>query len=42
MEALRFELNPGGIPDFEGVATEGLGVLETLKCVSKIVVKTLS
>ena len=42
MEALRAELNPGGVPDFEGVATDGLGVFETLKCVSKLVVKTLS
>ena len=42
VEALRAQLNPGGVPDFEGVATEGAGVFETLKCVSKLVVKTLS
>ncbi len=42
VEALRAQLNPGGAPDFEAVATEGKGVFETLKCVSKLVVKTLS
>jgi signal recognition particle receptor subunit beta len=39
---LRAELNPGGVEDFEGVAIEGKGVFETLKAVSKMVVKTLS
>jgi mutual gliding-motility protein MglA len=42
VEELRSELNPGGVPDFEGVAIEGAGVFETLKAVSKLVVKTLS
>ncbi len=42
IEAMRAQLNPGGVPDFESVATEGKGVFETLKCVSKLVVKTLS
>ena len=42
VEALRAQLNPGGVPEFEGVATEGLGVFETLRSVSKLVVKTLS
>jgi signal recognition particle receptor subunit beta len=41
LEALRAQLNPG-VPDFEAVATEGKGVFETLKSVSKLVVKTLS
>jgi mutual gliding-motility protein MglA len=41
VEELRAELNPGGVPDFEGVAIEGTGVFETLKAVSKLVVKTL-
>ncbi len=31
-----------GVPDFEGVAIEGKGVFETLKAVSKLVVKNLS
>jgi signal recognition particle receptor subunit beta len=42
VETLRAQLNPGGVPDFEGVATEGTGVFETLRSVSKLVVKTLS
>jgi mutual gliding-motility protein MglA len=39
---MRAELNPMGVPDFEAVALEGKGVFETLKTVSKQVVKTLS
>ena len=39
---LRAQLNPGGVPDFEGVATDGDGVFDTLKAVSKMVVKSLS
>ncbi len=42
MEELRSELNPMGVPDFPGVAVRGDGVFETLKAVSKQVVKTLS
>jgi mutual gliding-motility protein MglA len=42
VEELRRELNPGGVPDFEAVAIEGTGVFETLRAVSKLVVKTLS
>ncbi len=42
VEELRGQLNPGGVPDFEAVATAGEGVFETLKAVSKLVVKTLS
>jgi len=42
MEELRSELNPMGVPDFPGVAVRGDGVFETLKSVSKQVVKTLS
>jgi signal recognition particle receptor subunit beta len=42
VEELRSQLNPGGVPDFEAVAVEGKGVFETLKAVSKMVVKTLS
>jgi len=41
-EELRAELNPGGVPDFGAVAVDGKGVFETLKEVSKMVVKTLS
>ena len=39
---LRAQLNPGGVPDFGAVALDGQGVFETLKEVSKMVVKTLS
>jgi signal recognition particle receptor subunit beta len=39
---LRAQLNPSGVPDFEGVAIEGKGVFDTLKSVSKLVVKSLS
>jgi signal recognition particle receptor subunit beta len=42
MEELRAQINPMGVPDFEAVALEGKGVFETLKCVSKMVVKALS
>jgi len=42
MEELRAQINPMGVPDFEGTAIEGKGVFETLSCVSKLVVKTLS
>jgi mutual gliding-motility protein MglA len=42
VEELRAELNPMGVPDYEAVAVEGIGVFETLKAVSKQVVKTLS
>jgi mutual gliding-motility protein MglA len=42
VETLREQLNPAGVPDFEGVAIEGVGVFETLRAVSKLVVKTLS
>jgi signal recognition particle receptor subunit beta len=39
---LRAQINPMGVPDFEGVAIEGKGVFETLSCVSKLVVESLS
>ena len=39
---LRAQLNPTEVSDFEAVATEGKGVFDTLKAVSKQVVKTLS
>jgi signal recognition particle receptor subunit beta len=41
-EELRAQLNPMGVPDFEGVAIEGQGVFETLGAVSKMVVQALS
>lgn len=42
VEELRAQINPMGVPDFEGVAIDGKGVFETLSSVSKLVVKTLS
>jgi signal recognition particle receptor subunit beta len=42
VEELRAQLNPMGVPDFEGIAIEGKGVFETLTSVSKLVVKALS
>ena len=41
VEQLRARLNPSGAPDFEGVATEGKGVFETLAAVSRLVVRSL-
>lgn len=41
-EELRAQINPMGVPDFEGVAINGAGVFETLTCVSKLVVESLS
>ncbi len=41
-EELRAQINPMGVPDFEGIATEGKGVFETLSCVSKLVIASLS
>jgi signal recognition particle receptor subunit beta len=41
-EDLRAQINPMGVPDFEAVAINGAGVFETLSCVSKLVVETLS
>ncbi len=42
MGDLKAQLNPMGVPDFEGVAIEGRGVFETLGAVSKMVVQALS
>ena len=42
VDQLRAQLNPKGVPDFEGVAIEGSGVFETLTSVSKLVVNALS
>jgi signal recognition particle receptor subunit beta len=39
---LEEELNPKGYPAFEGVATKGVGVFDTLKSVAKGVLRNLS
>src|SRR6476660_4736527 len=41
VEELRQVLNPGSIPDFEAVARTGVGVFDTLKAVSKLVLTEL-
>jgi len=41
VEALRAELNPTGVPEFEAVASIGTGVFETLKAVAKQVLTEL-
>jgi hypothetical protein len=37
VEQMEKILNPKGLPNFEAVATTGLGVFDTLKCISKLV-----
>ena len=41
VDELRETLNPRGVPDFEGNARDGMGVFETLKAVSKLVLTEL-
>ena len=41
VEKLEEELNPGGVPSFEGVATDGNGVFETLSAATKLVMDQL-
>jgi len=41
-EELRAQLNPTALPEFEAVAVDGRGVFDTLKAVSKSVLKALS
>ncbi len=42
IETLRAALNPLGVPEFESSAATGAGVFETLKGISKLVLKRLS
>ncbi len=42
LDELQRELNPQGVPYFEAVAVRGIGVFDTLKAVSKLVIKSLS
>ena len=41
MKDLRFQLNKFNTPDFEATASEGKGVMESLKTVSKAIVNVL-
>ena len=42
VDELGMQLNPGGLEEFEAVATVGEGVFDTLRAVSKQVIKALS
>jgi signal recognition particle receptor subunit beta len=42
VDDLEQELNPQNYPSFEGVATKGIGVFDTLKSVAKAVLRNLS
>ncbi|NIP79037.1 MAG: gliding-motility protein MglA [Gemmatimonadetes bacterium] len=42
VDELSGQLNPGGLEEYEAVATEGEGVFDTLRAVSKQVIKSLS
>lgn len=41
VEQMRSILNPRGVPDFETSATSGLGVLDSLKAITRLVIKDL-
>jgi signal recognition particle receptor subunit beta len=41
VEELRSLLNPTSVPEFEGVASTGVGVFDTLKSVAKLVLSAL-
>lgn len=41
VDELRSLLNPTNVPDFEGIATSGEGVFETLKAIAKLVLTEL-
>lgn len=41
-QELHDQLNPDNLPEFEAVAVNGTGVFDTLRAVSKLVIKTLS
>ncbi len=42
LQELEEQLNPGRVPYFEAVGVRGIGVFDTLKSVSKSVIKSLS
>jgi len=42
VEELERLLNPRNVPHFEAIATQGVGVFDTLKAVAKMVIKALS
>jgi signal recognition particle receptor subunit beta len=42
LQELEQQLNPNNVPYFEAVGVRGIGVFDTLKAVSKLVIKSLS
>jgi hypothetical protein len=42
LEQMELDLNTLGVPSFESVASQGLGVFATLRCVSKLLLQQLS
>src|SRR5262245_46411798 len=42
LDEMRANLNPDNLPEYEAVAVSGEGVFDTLRAVSKLVLKTLS
>jgi mutual gliding-motility protein MglA len=42
VDELRYQLNPMGLQEYEAVAVRGNGVFDTLKAVSKLVLRALS
>jgi signal recognition particle receptor subunit beta len=42
LEVLRQELNPGNLPDHKAVATQGVGTLETLQAMAKLVLRKIA
>lgn len=42
LQDLQEELNPSRHPNFEAIAIQGVGVFDTLKCVSKLVLRKLA
>jgi signal recognition particle receptor subunit beta len=42
LQELEQQLNPNNVPHFEAVGVRGIGVFDTLKAVSKLVIKSLS
>jgi len=42
LEVLRHELNPGNVPDHKGIATQGVGTMETLQSMAKLVLRRIA
>lgn len=42
VEVMRNELNPGGAPDFKGIANQSVGTMESLQAMAKLVLKRIA